>query len=215
MNSTWSLAAILMALLVGAASPGPSFILVSKIAVTQARQAGLAAAMGMGIGGSLFSGLALLGLTALLREVEWLYLALKILGGLYLLYVAVRIWMHAAVPPSASLADRKAGTGGTLWRAFGIGLLTQVSNPKTGLVYGSIFAALLPVAPPTWVIVVLPGLVFLVEAGWYSVVALVFSAHRPRSIYLRAKQWIDRVAAVLVGAIGARLIFDAAFHQKL
>ena len=85
-------------------------------------------------------------------------------------------------------------------------LATQLSNPKTIFVYCGIFAALLPAAAPWWMIAALPPLVFLVEAGWYSVVALVFSASRPRAAYLRAKQLIDRMAGAVIAALGLRLI---------
>ena len=52
-----------------------------------------------------------------------------------------------------------------------------------------------------------PPLVFLVEFGWYTIVALCFSSRVPREMYLRAKTWVDRVAAVAIGALGLRLIF--------
>ncbi len=206
---TLALLSILGALAVGAVSPGPSFVLVARTSIAVSRRAGLAAAVGMGIGGVAFATLALLGLNALLAQVGWLHLALKVVGGLYLVHLALRIWRGAAEPihvpdPAAAGVD----TGGA-WRAFGIGLATQISNPKTALVYGSIFAALLPAAPPAWVLLILPPAVFLIEAGWYAIVALAFSAGRPRAAYLRSKTWIDRLAASVIGALGVRLVVDA------
>jgi threonine/homoserine/homoserine lactone efflux protein len=95
-------------------------------------------------------------------------------------------------------------------RSFGIGLTTQISNPKTAIVYASIFAALLPASPPTWILLALPPAVFLVETGWYAIVAVAFSAGRPRAVYLRSKAWIDRLAATVIGALGIRLVMDVA-----
>ena len=69
---------ITVAIALGAASPGPSFVLVARTAIAAGRPAGLAAAFGMGICGAVFAGLALLGLIALLAQVGWLYLALKL-----------------------------------------------------------------------------------------------------------------------------------------
>jgi threonine/homoserine/homoserine lactone efflux protein len=89
-------------------------------------------------------------------------------------------------------------------------LATQLSNPKTALFYGSVFATLLPVAPPAWLLASLPPLIFLVEAGWYATVALAFSSDRPRAAYLRAKAGIDRTAGVVMGGLGLRLLFAAA-----
>lgn len=55
----------------------------------------------------------------------------------------------------------------------------------------------------------LPPLIFLQETAWYALVAVAFSANRPRSIYLGAKRWIDRIAAALIGVLGIRLVADA------
>ncbi|MBB3264226.1 threonine/homoserine/homoserine lactone efflux protein [Azospirillum sp. OGB3] len=206
-GSVLALLSILGALTVGAVSPGPSFVLVARTSIAVSRRAGLAAAVGMGIGGVVFATLALLGLHAVLTQVGWLHLFLKIAGGLYLVHLAVRIWRGAAEP--IRVPDGTADAGGVL-RAFGIGLATQISNPKTAIVYASIFAALLPASPPAWVLLALPPAVFLVETGWYAVVAVAFSAGRPRAAYLRSKAWIDRVAASVIGALGIRLVMDAA-----
>ncbi|CAO3378554.1 LysE family translocator [Azospirillum argentinense] len=206
-GSVLALLSVLGALAIGAISPGPSFVLVARTSIAVSRRAGLAAAVGMGIGGVAFATLALLGLHAVLTQVGWLYLALKIAGGLYLVHLAVRIWRGAAEP--IRVPDGSAEADGIL-RSFGIGLATQVSNPKTAIVYASIFAALLPASPPGWVLLALPPAVFLVEAGWYAIVAVAFSAGRPRAAYLRSKTWIDRMAASVIGALGVRLVVDAA-----
>lgn len=83
---------IAVALTFGAMSPGPSFILVARTSLAVSRRDGLAAAVGMGIGGVFFSAIALLGLLAILTTVPLLHLALKILGGTYLVYLGYRIW---------------------------------------------------------------------------------------------------------------------------
>ncbi|WAJ28292.1 LysE family translocator [Antarcticirhabdus aurantiaca] len=207
MSASIALLGILGALLVGAVSPGPSFVLVSRIAVTASRRDGLAAALGMGVGGAVFATLALLGLVTLLLQVDWLHLTLRVLGGLYLLYLGIRIWRGASEPLDVSNLD--APRPSTALRSFGIGLVTQLSNPKTAIVYASIFAALLPAPAPAWLVLSLPLQVLALEASWYAVVASAFSARRPRSAYLRSKTWVDRAAGAVMGALGTRLLSEA------
>ena len=208
MSSLVALLAILGALAIGAISPGPSFVLVVRTSIAQSRRDGLAAALGMGAGGVVFAALALLGLQALLMQAAWLYLALKSAGGAYLIYLAIKLWRAAgepiAVGVDSNAIEAKPG------RSFLMGLMTQLSNPKTAVVYASIFAALLPARPPLWLVLALPPLVFAVEAGWYAAVALLFSSSRPRSVYLRSKHWIDRTAGAVLGALGVRLILEGA-----
>jgi threonine/homoserine/homoserine lactone efflux protein len=202
---------ILAALLLGAMSPGPSFVLVARNAIGLSRRDGVATAFGMGAGAICFAGIALAGLYTVLATVAWLYAILKIAGGAYLLYIASRIWRGAGQPVTmGSTASAESRPGKSFW----VGLSTQLSNPKTAIAYGSIFVALLPQHPPLWCYFVLPPFVFAIETGWYTVVALCFSSQRPRDLYLRAKRWIDRVAAGAIAALGLRLIFTAG-HRGL
>ncbi|MFZ5790069.1 MAG: LysE family translocator [Pseudomonadota bacterium] len=207
MDTTFALFAILGALLLGAISPGPSFVLVARTAIARSRQDGLATALGMGVGGAVFGSLALLGLIALLSQVAWLYAVLKVLGGLYLLYLAFMLWRGAK--QEIDVRDGNQTRSARPERSFALALVTQLSNPKTAIVYSSIFAALLPKAPPLWMVAILPGLILLVEAGWYAVVALAFSSERPRRAYLRSKRWIDRAAGSVMGALGLKLMLEA------
>jgi threonine/homoserine/homoserine lactone efflux protein len=197
---------LVIAIAIGAMSPGPSFVLVSRIAISRSRKAGFAAALGMGVGGVTFATLALLGLNALLMQVSWLYALLRIAGGLYLIYLGIRIWRGATEGLAIEAPSAPATTSVT--RNILFGLVTQLSNPKTAIFYGSIFAALLPSSPDDWLLLALPPVVFAVEAGWYAVVALAFSSSRPRALYLRSKAWIDRAAGAVMGALGLRLVAE-------
>ena len=204
MEITLSLASVLAAILIGAISPGPSFVLVARTAMAVSRVDGLFAALGMGIGSVIFSTVVLLGLQALLFKIPALYLALKLVGGLYLIYIAVRIWRGAKEPIVLSGSVEESPK--PVKKTFLLGLFTQLSNPKTAIFYGSIFAALLPRNLPFLAAIVLPFLVFLVEAGWYSIVALALSSESPRAVYLRAKKYIDRLAGGVMGLLGLKLI---------
>jgi threonine/homoserine/homoserine lactone efflux protein len=207
MSTPAVLLAIIATLLVGTVSPGPSFLLVSRVSIAQSRAHGLAAAVGMGLGGTVFASLALLGLAALLSQIAWLDSILKLAGGVYLIWLGIRIWRGATEPlPSV---DTASAQGGTLLRSAAFALLTQLSNPKTAVFYASVFAAMLPASPPISLLIALPPLVFAVETAWYAVVALSLSASYPRKLYLRAKPWADRLAGTLMGLLGLRLVLDA------
>jgi threonine/homoserine/homoserine lactone efflux protein len=67
--------------------------MIARTAVSVSRADGIAAAVGMGVGGALFAVAALLALHAVLLAVPSLYVALKVAGGLYLAWLGLRIWM--------------------------------------------------------------------------------------------------------------------------
>lgn len=208
MELSVAILSIVVALTLGAMSPGPSFILVARTSLAVSRRDGLAAAVGMGVGGVFFSAIALLGLLAILTAVPLLHLALKVLGGTYLAYLGYRIWRGARQPLVLERASPRNHPRQT-WRSFVRGLVTQMSNPKTAVVYASVFASLLPRDIPPFVLVALPIMVFAIETIWYSVVALVLSSPAPRARYLASKAWIDRAAGAIMSLLGIKLIVEA------
>lgn len=202
METILAISGIAAALALGAMSPGPSFVMVARTALAGSRRDGLAAALGMGVGGVVFAGAALLGLHALLAAVPALYTGFKILGGAYLVYLGYRIWRGAREPVNLDSAPPAR-------LPFVLGLATQLTNPKTAVVYASVFASLLPRDAPLALVVTLPVLVFAIEFGWYAVVAATLARSSPRARYLASKAWIDRLAGGVMGALGAKLILEA------
>jgi threonine/homoserine/homoserine lactone efflux protein len=209
MDTTLALLGIAGAMTVGAMSPGPSFVMVARTAVAS-RSDGLAAALGMGAGGLVFAIAALAGLQAAFLAVPGLYLAINGFGGAYLIYLGFRIWRGARQPlamtQDTDASPRQPGRGG---RTFLLGLATQLSNPKTAVVYASIFAAFLPREVPLVLALAVPVVIFCIETGWYAIVALALSSAAPRSAYLRYKAWIDRAAGGVMGLLGLRLVWSA------
>mgnify|MGYP001782517450 FL=1 len=165
---------------------------------------GMVTALGTGAGAAIFSIMAMLGLQKVLTAVPELFIGLKVAGGLYLLWLGYKIFRGSAQPMDFS-ASGMAGNR-SLLKTFRDGLYTQISNPKTALVFASIFTALLPAQIPTAFYYIVPLRSFLIDVSWYSLVALVLSADRPRRVYLRLKRRIDIATATVLGALGLRLI---------
>lgn len=203
MNETAAIAAIAVAITMGIISPGPSVLMVASTAVARGRRAGLWAALGMGFGGSVFALSALLGLYAVLATVPWLFAALKIAGGAYLVYIGYRMWRGARAP--LVFTEHASTDRSPLWQA----ITTQVSNPKAAIIYGGVFSALMPAHPTALFYLTIPPLLFTLEVLWYGGVAVVFSSQAPRTAYARAKTGIDRVAAVIMTGLGLRLVLSA------
>lgn len=187
-------------------SPGQSFVLISKLALSNPRPVAMAAVIGLGAGTIVWSSAAIGGLAIVLEHAAWAYTAFKIAGGVYLLFLAIMLWRHARDPVVLDPAKQKQMGARN---AFMMGLATQLANPKVIVFFGSIFVALLPAHSPSWVYVVAVIIVFGNEIGWYAVVAILFSVKHSRNAYIRAKTWIDRVMGGFLSLIGVRLIIDA------
>jgi RhtB (resistance to homoserine/threonine) family protein len=183
-------------------SPGPSFLITARTAVARSRVDGVKVALGLTAGTVIWSSAALLGLNAVFHAMPMLFMAMKVAGALFLIWIAWQIFRHARDPIAMDGAD---ATGNPFMRGF----LTQLANPKVVVFFGSIFIAMLPASVPLWMTLALIAIVSFNELWWYTVVALFFGSGPVRSFYLRAKAWIDRITGLFLGALGLRLLWAA------
>lgn len=189
--------------LLAVASPGPSTVLVIQTAAVSGRRAGLLAAFAMMLGALVWAAAALFGLQVLFARFEWLYLAFRIAGAIYLLYLAYMLLRHAGAPlPEADPSVARAGA----WQGFLKALLLQLSNPKVMVFMGSIFISLLPAQPPAWMDTTVLAIVAFNEFAWFALLALVFSGDAARAFYRRTKLWLDRLMGGVLGLLGVRLL---------
>jgi len=202
------LLAIATVFILGTMSPGPSFILIAKTAVSKSRKEGFGVAIGLGLGAVVFSLLAIFGLYAILETVPFLYGALKIAGGMYLVYLAYKMWKYSATPLDTHMSLEQKPK--SFIKAILFGFATQMSNPKTAIIIGSIFAALLPQEIPPFGTLFVCLIAFIIDVSWYSCVVGLLSTQKAQKIYLRTKKYIDRVAGSVLGALGLKLALDRA-----
>ena len=86
-EASWLL--FIVASIVLIATPGQDMILVMSRSVAHGSRAGVATAAGVSVGLVGHTVLATLGLGAILRTSEWLFLALKLAGAAYLIYLGI------------------------------------------------------------------------------------------------------------------------------
>ncbi|QWA10354.1 LysE family transporter [Sodalis ligni] len=197
-----ALFAIGAAILFGAMSPGASFLLVARTAMSSSRRAAIYVAVGMGCGALVFAVIALAGLHALLTLVPSLYTALKIAGGCYLLWLALKMFRR----PSNRLIDSASVGKMSSLRAFTTGIITQISNPHTALVFASIFSAALTTNIRPAMYIILPLMAFAIDILWYAVVAVLLSTDRPRQAYVKYRKFIDKLSGGIMAWLGIRLL---------
>jgi threonine/homoserine/homoserine lactone efflux protein len=202
-----ALAGLAVVHLLAVASPGPSTVLVIQTAAGSGRRAGLLAAFAMMLGALLWAAAALYGLQALFARFGWLYLAFRIGGAAYLLYLAFMLWRHAGAPLAPMSAARTAHMTG--WQGFLRALLLQMSNPKIMVFFGSIFLSLLPAQSPDWLDGAALAIVAVNEFTWFALLALLFSGESARAFYRRVKVWLDRLMGGVLGLLGLKLAFDS------
>lgn len=188
-------------LTLGAISPGPAVLMSARTGVTEGLRTGFFLSLGIGAGAVFWATLALSGLAVIFQIAPTLLWAFKIVGGLYLVWMAIGMWRHAA-EPLAEVTDAPPRSAAS---AFRLGLVTQLANPKPAVLLSAIFIGTVPPDTPLWVLAALLGFLFMVEAGWNTIVARIFSLDRTRAAYVGMKPMIDRAFGGLLGLLGLKI----------
>ena len=187
-------------------TPGQDMILVMSRSIAQGPASGVATAAGVSVGLVGHTILATLGLGAILRTSEWLFLVLKLIGAAYLVYLGVQLLR--ARQHELAIAG---GTTRSLWRLFLDGALSNVTNPKIAVFY----FAFLPqfVTPgaehPTLAVFVLglvfAGLTFLIKGPVGLGAGLLSGWLRDHP---KALTWIYRSSGAVLLGLGIKLAFE-------
>lgn len=187
--------------LVAAISPGPAFVMTLRTAVTQGFRPSVGLAAGLGLGAVIWAVAALAGLALLFQVAPPLLVGLKLAGAAFLVWLAIGMWRHAGAPLPEAVAAAPQG----LFRAFRLGVGTQLANPKPAVFFGAVFVGLVPPATPLALKLALLAVVFLNETLWYVLVARVFSSRKAQAVYARLKRRIDRVFGALMAALAVKM----------
>lgn len=201
---TWLL--FVVASLVLIVTPGQDMILVMSRSIAQGSAAGVVTAAGVSVGLVGHTVLATLGLGAILRTSEWLFVALKLAGAAYLVYLGIQSLRTKNHELAVS-----AGAPRSLWRLSFDGALSNVSNPKIAVFYFAFLPQfVLPgAAHPTLSVFVLglvfAGLTFLVKGPVGLGAGLLSGWLRARP---KALTGLYRTSGAVLIGLGVKLAFE-------
>lgn len=115
-------------------TPGPNMLYLISRSISQGKKAGLISLFGMGFGFFFYMLLAAFGITAIIFKTKYMYDLIRILGAIYLLYLA---W-SALKPNGRSPFEVKNLPNDSNIKLFSMGFLTNLLNPKIAIMYLSL-----------------------------------------------------------------------------
>lgn len=192
--------------LIATASPGPSNMAIMGTAMRDGRRPALALAAGVVTGSLFWAILAATGVSAVLTAYAQALVALKIAGGLYLLWLAFRASQSAM---KQNPNTNGAGTAGEVPRYRSLyqkGFLMHISNPKAIMSWVAIISlGVRHDAPAEGVAVIVGGCVLLgiLVFGGY---AIVFSTASTIAFYAKLRRWIEGMLSVVFAVAGLKLL---------
>ncbi|MCH4247113.1 MAG: LysE family transporter [Acinetobacter populi] len=186
-------------------TPGPDFFLVSQTAISHSRKDSFYVVLGISCSVMVWALLALLGLNIIFEKMAWLRQVLFILGGIYLCYLGLQM-LRAAFAKKSDQASTVLilPQSGVLF--FLKGFLTNLSNPKAVIYFGSVFSLFLVNPKLEGLHALLLFIVTIETVIWFSLVMLVFSMPRFKAAYENAARWIDGISGGIFTLFGLYLI---------
>jgi threonine efflux protein len=195
-----NLMSVALAFFVVTVSPGPANIAVATVAMSSGRRRGLVFGAGLSFGLALWGIVAATGMGAVLQGSTTVLTILKVLGGLYLLWLAFQSGRSALT--RKNVAHNVPSEG----RWFTRGLVLNLSNPKAVVAWMAALSMGLGADDNSWDVIaatlVCVALGFVNYAGY----AIAFSLPGFMAGYRRLRRWIDGVVAGLFAIAGMGLI---------
>ncbi len=183
-------------------TPGPDMLYVAARGAGEGRSAGIASALGIGVGTLVHIALVAAGLAAVLAAVPVAFLAIRLGGAAYLIYLGVRALMARRSAEAAPLVPASIGA------IFRQGVITNVLNPKVAL----FFLAFLPQfvaadSPHKAAAFLLLGVIFIFTGTLWCLGVAASSAGAAGRIRQsgRAMAWVNRAIGALFVGLGARI----------
>ncbi|MBU1236396.1 MAG: LysE family translocator [Gammaproteobacteria bacterium] len=185
-------------------APGPDNLMVLGLGMARGRRAGVAFGLGCALGCLNHTLLAALGVSALIAATPAAFAALRIGGGLYLVWLGVQ-----AIRNARPAAATSAVAGETPGKLFVKGLIANAINPKVILFFLAFLPQFVEAARghAGWQIAQL-GVVFTFQAAiiFAAIGGFAGSLGERLARHPAVGVWLDRIAGSIFTALGLRLI---------
>lgn len=188
--------------------PGQDMMFIVANGIARGRAAGVVAALGMSTGIAVHTILAALGLGALLAAAPVALDAIRVIGAIFLVYLAIAALRSAR--DSAS-SQPESDHPKSLRRTYAMAVLTNLANPKVILFYLAFFPQFLTEngwATPVQILVM--GAI-LVVIGFCVDGSVGLAAGALSALLLRRpaiQRWLNRTSAAIFGTLAIRLATD-------
>lgn len=194
------------------AAPGPNMMAVAGAGLAQGRRTALFVVLGVGSGVLIWSAAVAFGLGALFSRLPLALTVLKLVGGLYLLFLALRAVTASLRGGAGSIrANTKIMGAGQAWRR---GLLVVLTNPKAALMWGAVATFLFGSGLGVWQVLGFGPVAAASALLIYGTYGLLFSSGVATRVYARFTRAIEAILGASFGALGLSLLTSGAAELR-
>jgi len=184
-------------------SPGADFAMVTRSSYAQGRKAGLAAAVGIALGVQVHVLYTVLGIAVIISQSPALFMAMKVLGAGYLIYLGYQSLTNTK---RIHLDDLGQGQGRGSLRALRTGFFTNALNPKTMLFVISAYTQVVQPGSSLAQDFAYGAFMSFAHWLWFSLVAVFFSSAALRLAMIERQRVVDRLIGVALIGLGVTVL---------
>jgi threonine/homoserine/homoserine lactone efflux protein len=187
-------------------TPGPDTALTIRNTLLGGRPAGIATALGVVSGQAVWALATSIGLVALLLASEPAFAAVRIAGAAYLVYLGLQALVAAFRPGGNDRVVAQPRRHLPTKTAVRQGLISNLGNPKMAAFFPSLLPQFVPAGDPTFLPLLLLGLVFCsLTFVWLSAYAVVVARAGDLLRRPRIRRAMEALTGAVLVALGLRL----------
>jgi RhtB (resistance to homoserine/threonine) family protein len=189
--------------LVAMMSPGPDFVMAVRNSLVYSRKSGIFTAFGFASGVCIHVAYCIVGIAAVISQSILAFNILKYIGAAYLVYVGWGALRSKGFSNSVNGTEQARDI--TPLKAWSMGFVTNVFNPKATMFFLALFTQVIDTHTPFSVQILYGITAVVLNVLWFSFVAIVLT-HKPiKEKFLSFSKWIDRICGGLMIALGLKL----------
>jgi threonine/homoserine/homoserine lactone efflux protein len=188
-------------------SPGPDFAVIVRQSISFDKKTALITSLGIGTGIAAHMAYTLLGLGFILTQSEVGFLLAQLVGICYLSFLAFKlinskpqVTLNNEITPDNTPSHHR--------KAFILGLMTNLLNPKATLFFLAIFTTVVSFKTPMYVQIGYALWIIFTTVLWFSLVSIFFSQQKVRAKFVSHGYLFERIMGVVLLMFAAKLLWQ-------
>ncbi|MCP5077590.1 MAG: LysE family translocator [Psychromonas sp.] len=188
-------------------SPGPDFSVVVRQSISFDRKTAIITSLGIGSGIAVHMTYTLLGLGVIITQSEVGFLIAQIVGICYLSFLAFKLL--TSKPQTTSSSEIQLDNDPRHHqKAFLLGMMTNLLNPKATLFFLAIFTTVISLTTPLIVQSIYAIWIIFTTILWFSLVSIFFSQKKIRAKFVSHGYIFDRIMGVVLLLFAGKIIWE-------
>ena len=179
--------AILLALM----SPGPDFMITLRLSLNYDRKYAIMGSLGIATGIIVHLTYTILGFAIIIKTFPAFLDVIRYLAAIYLIYIGYKSFTSHSIVKADNLKKKI-----TLKKAFILGFISNVLNPKASMFFLSIFSVIVNETTPMYIQLLFGAFCVGINFLWYSMIVIFLTRKKSLEIFNKYSNFINKIIGI-------------------